>query len=307
MGRGRTIDRWIQRLKSLPWSAPFFSRHAQAPSDCSTIEHQSSHAGCSLSPREGVRVRGNKPHVCPNRIRPSNGTGYVVTNVSALVRFSICRPTVCLFSLCVFLLLSLTLPTTAAPPLLECGNLIYSGNKSSVCFADRFLTDVDQQTNLRVNKKFCPVRLDSEALFDYPFAVMSGNENFSLTERERIQLRKYLLNGGFLLVSPGCSDTKWDRAFRREIKICFPQYDLARIPMDHPIFNVVNRIPRLTDKHGKTVMIEGLQINGRLVMVYSTEGLNDVAHAKGCCCCGGNEIAKPALVNVNVFTYAVLY
>jgi hypothetical protein len=37
------------------------------------------------------------------------------------------------------------------------------------------------------------------------------------------------------------------------------------------------------------------------------EGLNDVAHAKGCCCCGGNELRNPARVNVNVFTYAVLY
>ena len=27
----------------------------------------------------------------------------------------------------------------------------------------------------------------------------------------------------------------------------------------------------------------------------------------GCCCCGGNEIQDPAKINVNVFTYAVLY
>jgi hypothetical protein len=190
---------------------------------------------------------------------------------------------------------------------LECGNLIYAGDKSSVCFADRFLTDLAQQTNLRMNPKFCPVRLDSDALFNYPFAVMSGNESFTLSERERRQLRHYLQNGGFLLVSPGCSDAKWDTAFRREIKICFPEHDLAKIPMSHPIFDVVHRITRLTDKKGRTVMLEGLQMNGRLVLVYSTEGLNDVKNAKGCCCCGGNEITNPALVNVNVFTYAVLY
>jgi hypothetical protein len=53
--------------------------------------------------------------------------------------------------------------------------------------------------------------------------------------------------------------------------------------------------------------LEGLQINGRLVLVYSAEGLNDVEHAEGCCCCGGNEIQEPARVNVNVFTYAVVY
>ena len=191
--------------------------------------------------------------------------------------------------------------------LLQCGNLIYNGNKSSVCFADRFLTDVAQQTSLRVNKKFCPVRLDAEALFDYPFCVMSGNENFSLNEKERRQLRKFLTQGGFLLASPGCSDEKWDQSFRQEIKVCFPEYPLEKIPMTHPVFSTVNPISRLTEKHGKPVMLEGLEINGRLVLVYSKEGLNDVEYAKGCCCCGGNEIQNPGKVNVNIFAYAVLY
>lgn len=198
-------------------------------------------------------------------------------------------------------------PAKSDLTMLQCGNLIYGGNKSSVCFADRFLTDVANQTTLKVNTRFCPVRLDAEGLFDFPFCVMSGNDDFKFTEGERNQLRKFLTQGGFLLVSPGCSDEKWDKAFRVELKVCFPQYALKAIPMNHPIFSTVNQIPRLTDKNGKQVMLEGLEINGRLVLVYSKEGLNDVANAKGCCCCGGNEIRDPAQVNVNVFTYAVLY
>jgi hypothetical protein len=190
---------------------------------------------------------------------------------------------------------------------LQCGNLIYGGNKSSVCFADRFLADVARETCLSVGRSFCPVRLDSPTLFDYPFCVFSGEESFALTQRERENFRKYLMNGGFILASPGCSDEKWDQAVRTEIKLSFPEYALNRIPMTHPIFSTVNQLPRLTDKHGKVVLLEGLEINGRLVMVYSKEGLNDVAHAKGCCCCGGNEIRDPARVNVNVFTYALLY
>jgi len=191
--------------------------------------------------------------------------------------------------------------------LLQCGNLIYAGNKSSVCFADTFLTDVAVQTNLKVNKKFCPVRLDAEALFDYPFCVMSGNDNFTLTKNEREELRKFLTQGGFLLASPGCSDEKWDKSFRQEIKVCFPEYPLQKIPLTHPIFSVVNPIAELKEKHGKSVSLEGLEINGRLALVYSMEGLNDVHNAAGCCCCGGNEIQNPARINVNIFTYAVLY
>jgi hypothetical protein len=166
---------------------------------------------------------------------------------------------------------------------------------------------VAQKPTLRVNPRFCPVRLESEALFDYPFCVMSGNESFTLASREREQLRKYLSYGGFLLVSPGCSDAKWDKSFRAEMKLCFPDIPLQKLPMSHPVFSVVNQISRLTEKSGRTAVLEGLELNGRLALVYSTEGLNDVSNAKGCCCCGGNEIREAVRVNVNVFAYALLY
>ncbi len=190
---------------------------------------------------------------------------------------------------------------------LQCGNLIYAGTKSSVCFADRFLLEVARDTSLNVGRNFCAVRLDSDTVFDFPFCVFSGEESFSLTQKDRNNLRKYLLNGGFILASPGCSDDQWDRCFRTEIKLCFPDYALTRIPMTHPVFSVVHPIARVIEKHGKVAFLEGLEINGRLAMVYSKEGLHDVTNAKGCCCCGGNEIRDPAKINVNVFTYALLY
>lgn len=190
---------------------------------------------------------------------------------------------------------------------IQCGNLVYAGSKSSVCFADKFLSDVARQTNLNVGKNFVPVRLDADTLFDLPFCVWSGEENFALTTRERENLRKYLLNGGFILSSPGCSDSRWDSALRKELKLVFPEHQLVKIPMSHPVFSTVNNIPQLNTKSHKTTQVEGLEINGRLVMIYSKEGLNDVGNAKGCCCCGGDMIMESALVNVNVFTYALLY
>lgn len=202
-------------------------------------------------------------------------------------------------------------PTVTTGPVdltvLQCGNLIYADNQSSVCFADSFLGRTAKETQLKVARTFCLVKLSSETVFDYPFCVMSGNETFALTGAERENLKRYLQNGGFVLASPGCSDEVWDKAFRKELKLCFPDLTLAKIPANHAIFSTVHSIPRLTEKHGKAVYLEGLELNGRLVLVYSKEGLNDVANAKGCCCCGGNEIADPAKVNVNIFTYAVLY
>ena len=190
---------------------------------------------------------------------------------------------------------------------IQCGNLIYQGTKSSVCFADRFLAEAAHETNLRVAKEFYPVKLDSDELFETPFCVFSGDKTFTLTQHERENLKKYLLNGGFILASPSCSDQNWDAAFRRELKLCFPNLTLEQIPMSHPIFSVVNKIPRLTDKYGRPSSIEGLEIDGQLGLVYSKDGLNDVSHAEGCCCCGGNQITECLHVNVNVLTYALLY
>lgn len=201
-------------------------------------------------------------------------------------------------------------PLLAAGPdltQLQCGNLTYGGNKSSVCFADKFLTDVARETKLNVAKNFIPVRLDSDKLFDFPFCAVSGEGNFTLTDRERANLRRYLQQGGFLLASPSCSDANWDRAFRKELKLCFPELELQKLAMTHPVFTVVNSISRLTCKNGKVALLDALEVNGRLAVIYSTEGLNDVANAKGCCCCGGNQINDSARMNVNIFTYALLY
>ncbi|WP_269524879.1 DUF4159 domain-containing protein [Coraliomargarita parva] len=190
---------------------------------------------------------------------------------------------------------------------LQVGNLIYGKQQSSVCFADRFLKTIRETTHLEVGNSFVPVDLSSPDLFDLPFCIFSGEGSFNLSEQERENLRTYLKSGGFILASPSCSNADWDRSLRREIALCLPEEELAQIPMSHPIFSMINQIDKLVDKKGKPVFLQGMHINGRLVMVYSVEGLNDVKNAKGCCCCGGNEIRNPALVNVNIFTYATIY
>ncbi len=201
-----------------------------------------------------------------------------------------------------------TVPATSADlTLLHCGNLIYAGNKSSVCFADKFLGDVARDTNLRIAKNFRPVKLDSDGLFDFPFCVLSGEGPFTLTPRERENLRRYLMNGGFILSSPGCSDAAWDKSMRTELRLVMPEHSLKQIPMTHPVFSIVHPVTRLVCKNGSTTLVEGMEVNGRLAMIYSKDGLNDVANAKGCCCCGGNQINDSARVNVNIFTYALLY
>src|ERR1041384_569914 len=87
----------------------------------------------------------------------------------------------------------------------ECANLIYSGTKSSVCFSEEFLSAVATETSINTARKFKPVKLADKETFRYPFAVMTGEGAFTLTDEERKNLRLYLEKGGFLLASAGCS------------------------------------------------------------------------------------------------------
>ena len=202
----------------------------------------------------------------------------------------------------------LALNALAKDNVIQCANLIYGHNKTSVCFADAFLAKVQRDTNIRTNRRFFPVKLDSGELFQYPFALMTGEGSFSLTPAQRRNLRNYLLRGAFLVASPGCSSSEWDASFRAEFARTFPDMKLQKLPMTHPIFRTVYRIDSLQTKHPVQACLEALEVDGKIVMVYSREGLNDTGSAgPGCCCCGGNEITNAQQVNVNLLAYALTH
>jgi Domain of unknown function (DUF4159) len=191
--------------------------------------------------------------------------------------------------------------------IVQVANLIYAGIKSSHCFSDHFLIRAQKESAIATSRRFHAVKLASDELFGFPLVIMTGEGNFQLTDREKDNLRRYLERGGFLLASAGCSSRDWDRSFRREMARCFPDQPLAPLTLDHPVFHTIHEIKELTAKHGQPHPLEGVSLAGRLGVLYSQDGLNDTSHAKGCCCCGGNEINNAELVNVNILAYALVY
>ncbi|TVR45149.1 MAG: DUF4159 domain-containing protein [Planctomycetota bacterium] len=184
-------------------------------------------------------------------------------------------------------------------------NLIYAGTRSSVCFSDRFLSVAAQRSTINAARRFQAVRLADEEVYEFPFAMMTGEGSFSLTEIERENLRRYLKRGGFLLTSAGCSSRDWDTSFRRELRLIFPEYSLETIAADHEIFRTVFTIQNLETRLGNTTL-EGLRIGDKIVLVHSKDGLNDTGTMHGCCCCGGAEIRNAQQVNVNILAYALM-
>ncbi len=201
-------------------------------------------------------------------------------------------------------------PEPAAPDAVQCAVLVYAGTRTSRCFATRFLADMDRQTSVRVRPTFVQVRADSSDLYRHPFAVMTGEGAFQLTPTERDNLRHYLENGGFLIASAGCSSRPWAESFRREIETIFPGRSMTRLTPEHPVFHTVHAIGAARDRRGQTRFPElyGIEVDGRLALIFSADGLNDTANAgRGCCCCGGNEIRSAREININILAYALTH
>ncbi|MEZ6128098.1 MAG: DUF4159 domain-containing protein [Planctomycetaceae bacterium] len=194
-----------------------------------------------------------------------------------------------------------------ADSVVQVANLIYAGVKSSQCFSDHFLAAAERDSSISTSRRFHAVKLSSDEIFNFPMVIMTGEGEFTLTDSERENLRQYLNRGGFLLSSAGCSSKEWNRSFRRELAAMFPDNSTTPVGYDHPVFNTVHRIESLKAKHGTPRPLEGITLDGRLCMIYSEDGLNDTAHAQGCCCCGGNEITNCIDVNVNILAYALLF
>ncbi len=108
-----------------------------------------------------------------------------------------------------------------------------------------------------------PFQLASETLYEYPFAIMTGEGSFTLLESERKNLKAYLERGGFLLASAGCSSSKWGRSFQKELRSLFPDRELKQLPLDHAIYHTVYDIESVRLKNGGTTLLEGLEIDGR--------------------------------------------
>jgi len=100
---------------------------------------------------------------------------------------------------------------------------------------------LQQLTSLKVNPDPITLRLTDEKLFDYPFIYMIEPGALSFSEDEVVALRRYLFNGGFLMVDDFWGESQWEN-FYREIKRVFPDREPIELQHDHEIFRCVYRL-----------------------------------------------------------------
>lgn len=217
-------------------------------------------------------------------------------------------------TICMMLLLSLliTLPTLAQETNdkpIDVVLLTYNRGKTAACFASKFLEHASRKGKLNVNRSLVKLPLEESDLKPYPMLIFSGDLRFKLSDKELSNLRTYLENGGFVLASAGCANEIWIESFKKMMDILIPGSEFKPLSMDHPLFHTIYDLKQINStKAGKTPVLYGLEVKGKLAMVYSPIGINDTAHAGGeCCCCGGEEILQAPLINANILAYVLTH
>jgi len=140
----------------------------------------------------------------------------------------------------------------------------------------------NQRTDVPVKFKVKQIRLNNRAIFNSPLLYITGHEHFSMSKAEVMQLRKYLQNGGFLLAEACCGRKGFDLAFRQLMKQALPTHPLKALSQSASVFATPHQIktlgvtPTLNQDLGASAvppMLEGVEIEGNTVVVYSRFGL----------------------------------
>lgn len=97
---------------------------------------------------------------------------------------------------------------------------------------------LQELTSLEVNPYGKIVELTDEKLFDYPFLYLIEPGRMELSDAEVAGLRRYLLNGGFLMVDDFWGEFEWDN-FYQNMKRVFPDREPQELPLEHEIFHCV--------------------------------------------------------------------
>ena len=97
---------------------------------------------------------------------------------------------------------------------------------------------LQQMTTIKVDPDGRVLDLTDKELFDYPFIYIVEPGRLTFTDEEIPILRRYLLNGGFLMCDDFWGEREW-RNFSEQLKKVFPEREPVDLPLDHPMFHWV--------------------------------------------------------------------
>ncbi len=161
--------------------------------------------------------------------------------------------------------------TTAAP--IQLARLQYGGGGDWYNDPDalpNLVHEIVSRANVEITPEQKVITLLDMELTNYPFLFVTGHGEIRFSESERLRLRDYLRQGGFLYAD---DDYGMDTTFRKEIAQVFPKSEFVELPFDHPIYHIFydfdNGPPQIHKHVDGPPKGYGLFDAGRLVIFYT--------------------------------------
>ncbi len=109
-----------------------------------------------------------------------------------------------------------------------------------------FTRRLQELTAIEVNPDYWNLAIDDPRIFQFPIAFMSDLRDVWFSPEEEENLRKYMQQGGFIMVDDQWGDRCWGEV-KEAMKGVFPDIEPVELEFDdpnkHPIFNCVFKLP----------------------------------------------------------------
>ncbi|MGB5648199.1 MAG: DUF4159 domain-containing protein, partial [Muriicola sp.] len=123
-----------------------------------------------------------------------------------------------------------------------------------------------------INDKPQTVEVASPTLYQYPYIHMTGHGNVFFSDEEALNLRTYLMAGGFLHIDDNYGMEPY---LRKELKKVFPEKELEELGAEHPIFSqkfqFPDGLPKIHEHDGKRPQAIGIFQEDRLILLFTFE------------------------------------
>lgn len=110
---------------------------------------------------------------------------------------------------------------------------------------------------------------------EIPVLHFSGGRRLRFTAAQRESLRRYMLAGGMVWFDSVVGSPYFYTSALSELARMFPETSVKRVPLDHPVFHMIDDTVRVATKRRPEVVpvLDGLYVGCRLAAVVSPYGL----------------------------------
>lgn len=201
---------------------------------------------------------------------------------------------------------------------LQIAQIMHNGDwKTDVRTIPNIVAHLRDKADVDVISQALPLRCTDPALRSHPISYMTGHYSFRLTREEMAALREYLRRGGFLFADACCGRTAFDISFREMCAELFPEHKLEPLPENHPVRTGSPGYPLAQVRYRPAVLaekpdfnklvLEGIDLDGRTVIVYSPYSVGCPVDGHSCFSCKGLETEDAIKLFTNIILYPLSY